>query len=267
MSIATDEAKSLHQRQASAIAPWKLSAAPAVGGWYPPIKFAIEWLGALVLLLIASPVAVLLAIVVKLSSPGPIFYAQTRMGRNSRVFRMYKLRSMVHNAEGRTGPVWATVKDSRITSVGRILRSTHLDEIPQLFNVLRGEMSLIGPRPERPELAALISRKIPEFRQRLAVRPGISGLAQLILPPDDPHDTAMNCVRLKLAHDLRYIREMGLLMDLRIAMGTPCYFLCAAIDAVQSKLVRTYEIAEEAVLTPDMKEGHSNAVMAMETAR
>jgi lipopolysaccharide/colanic/teichoic acid biosynthesis glycosyltransferase len=126
-------------------------------------------------------------------------------------------------------------------------------------------MSLIGPRPERPELAALISRQIPEFRQRLAVRPGITGLAQLILPADDPHDTAMKCVRLKLAHDLRYIREMGLAMDLRIALGTPCYFLCAAIDAVQSKLVRSYEIAEEIVITPERNDGQLNPMVALES--
>jgi lipopolysaccharide/colanic/teichoic acid biosynthesis glycosyltransferase len=151
---------------------------------------------------------------------------------------------MAQDAERHTGAVWAAKHDSRITPLGSMLRATHLDELPQLLNVLRGEMSLIGPRPERPELAARITRRVPGFPQRLAVRPGITGLAQMLLPADDPQDADMQCVRRKLAHDLRYVREVGFPMDIRIAMGTPCYFMAALISVVQRKLVQVYEVPE-----------------------
>jgi lipopolysaccharide/colanic/teichoic acid biosynthesis glycosyltransferase len=222
--------------------------------WYPPVKFAGEWILALILLIVTAPLSLLLAILVKCTSSGPIFYAQTRLGLNGRIFRMFKFRTMVQNAESGTGPVWAAKNDCRITPVGRILRQTHLDELPQLWNVLRGEMSLIGPRPERPEIAARIARQIPEFRRRLAVRPGVTGLSQMLLPADDPSDAALNCVQRKLAHDLVYIRKFGFMMDLRISMSTPCYFLSAAVQALQQKLVRCYEVSEESMAVPSESE-------------
>lgn len=213
--------------------------------WYLPIKVAVEWVLALALVLLAAPLMLVLAVLVKVTSPGPAFYSQTRLGRHGRLYKIVKLRTMRHNAEAQTGPVWAAKNDQRITAIGKILRSTHLDELPQLINVLRGEMSLIGPRPERPEIARRIQRDLPEFRQRLAMRPGITGLAQMNLPADDPYDSQLTGVRKKLAQDLFYAREVSFLLDLRIALSTPCYFIAAAIDAVRYGLVRSYGVTAE----------------------
>jgi len=213
--------------------------------WYLPVKATVEWLTAFTLLVISSPLLLILAVLVKVTSPGPAFYAQTRLGRFGRKYRILKLRTMVHNAEAGTGPVWAAKGDCRITKVGKFLRLTHLDEVPQLWNVLRGEMSLIGPRPERPEIARRIESKVNGFHLRLSVRPGITGLAQMLLPADDPNDASMNCVRLKLAHDLYYVREVSPLVDLRIAFSTPCFFISAAIDAMRKGSLRSYGSAVE----------------------
>ena len=149
---------------------------------YVRLKVVAEWCLALVLLLVSSPLMLVLAVIIKATSPGSIFYAQTRLGLNGKKFRILKLRSMREGAEQDSGAVWAAKADDRVTTIGRILRASHLDELPQLWNVLRGEMSLIGPRPERPEIAGSITAMIPAFPQRLAVRPGITGLAQLLLP-------------------------------------------------------------------------------------
>lgn len=208
--------------------------------WYFPIKIAMEWLMALALFIGTAPVVLVLAVMIKITSPGPAFYAQTRLGRHGRSYRILKLRSMVHNAEKGTGAVWAAQNDRRITPIGQFLRNTHLDELPQLINVLTGDMALIGPRPERPEIARRIERRVPEFRLRLAVRPGITGLAQMLLPADDPNDVELIGLRRKLAHDLYYVREAGFLMDLRIACSTPCYFIAAAIDAARKGFIRSY---------------------------
>ena len=206
---------------------------------YVTAKVGVEWFFALALLVLGSPFMLLLAMAVKVTSRGPAFYAQTRLGRHGRVYRIFKLRTMVQNAEAQTGPVWARKDDQRITSIGRFLRGTHLDELPQLWNVLKGEMSLIGPRPERPEIARRIERQIPGFRGRLLVRPGITGLAQMSLPADNPEDMELSGVRKKLSHDLYYVREVNLLLDLRIALSTPCYFLAAAVDGVRRALIRS----------------------------
>lgn len=215
------------------------------GGWYSTVKLTIEWLVALFLFVITSPLLLTLAALVKWGSQGPAFYAQTRLGKNGKPYCIYKLRTMVHNAEGRTGPVWAAKNDRRITPIGRFLRDTHLDELPQLWNVIRGEMGLIGPRPERPEIAANITSRVPQFRHRLRVRPGVTGLAQMLLPADDPNDTEYQGLRKKLAHDLYYISNMSLLLDLRIAISTPCYFMAAAIDAVRGQALKSCRIAVE----------------------
>jgi lipopolysaccharide/colanic/teichoic acid biosynthesis glycosyltransferase len=213
--------------------------------WYPPVKAAIEWCVALVLFILSAPLVALLAITIKLTSPGPVFYAQTRLGRNGRTYRILKLRSMVQNAEAGTGAVWASKSDSRITPIGKVLRRTHLDELPQLLNVLRGEMGLIGPRPERPEIACRLARHVAGFDKRLRVRPGITGLAQMLLPADDPTDTEYRCVRAKLTHDLYYVREVSFLLDLRIAISTPCYFVAAMIDGIRVSMLGRYGKAIE----------------------
>jgi lipopolysaccharide/colanic/teichoic acid biosynthesis glycosyltransferase len=213
--------------------------------WYLQLKGVFEWILALALVVVASPLLLALALLVRMTSSGPSFYAQTRLGRNGRTYRIIKLRTMVQNAEARTGPVWAAKEDRRITAIGRILRSTHLDELPQLWNVLRGDMGLIGPRPERPEIAHHLERQIPGFRGRLLVRPGITGLAQMSLPADDPEDVELKGLKRKLAHDLYYVREVGPLLDIRIALATPFYFLAAAVDAVRRGLVRSFGLSAE----------------------
>ena len=184
--------------------------------WYLPLKHAVEFLLSLLLLVLLSPIIALAAVAIKLSSPGPIFYSQTRLGKDHRPFKVLKLRTMIHNAEALTGPVWSSSTDSRVTWVGKLLRKTHIDEFPQLINILDGSMSLIGPRPERPEFVSKLDWQIPHYRDRLNVRPGITGLAQLRLPPD----SHVMSVRAKLAHDLYYIHHMSPWLDLRIFFFT-----------------------------------------------
>jgi lipopolysaccharide/colanic/teichoic acid biosynthesis glycosyltransferase len=199
---------------------------------YLIVRGVMEWPIAVLLLVGAMPVLAVLGIVLKASSPGPMMYSQIRLGKEGRRFRIYKLRTMIHKSEVATGPVWSSPGDPRVTRVGRWLRDTHLDEMPQLWNVVRGEMSLFGPRPERPEIAEQIERWLPEYRDRLAVRPGIAGLAQVILPPD----ADLMSVRRKLSYDLRYIAEVGPLMDARVALSTVLHCV-GLIATVLSRLL------------------------------
>lgn len=199
---------------------------------YLASRAIIEWPVAVVLLVVAMPLLAALAIILKRTSPGPVLYTQMRLGKDGRRFRIFKLRTMVHECETGTGPVWSSAGDPRVTRVGRWLRDTHLDELPQLWNVVRGDMSLFGPRPERPEIAEQIERWLPEYRDRLAVRPGIAGLAQVILPPD----ADLMSVRRKLAYDLRYIQRVGLLMDARVAFATVLHCV-GVVASVASRLL------------------------------
>jgi lipopolysaccharide/colanic/teichoic acid biosynthesis glycosyltransferase len=214
---------------------------------YVPVKVALEWLVAAMLLVLCAPLIAFLAAAVKLTSRGPAFYLQTRLGLDGKTYLIWKLRTMEHNCEALTGPVWAAKGDARITPIGRLLRNTHLDELPQLWNVLRGDMSLIGPRPERPEIVARIERHLPGYRGRLTVRPGVTGLAQMILPPDSD----IEGVRLKLAHDLYYIRHIGPVLDARIAACTAFYFLAAAAQSVCSAAVGRYGKAVKRAVTAE----------------
>jgi lipopolysaccharide/colanic/teichoic acid biosynthesis glycosyltransferase len=170
----------------------------------------------MVLLVLAAPVILVAGLLVALTSRGPVFYTQTRLGRNGRPFRVIKLRTMTHNCEKVSGVCWALPGDPRVTTVGRVLRRTHLDELPQLWNVLKGEMSLVGPRPERPEFMPELERAIPHYRDRLLVRPGVTGLAQVQLPAD----MDLESVRRKLAYDLYYIRYVSFWLDLRLVVCT-----------------------------------------------
>jgi lipopolysaccharide/colanic/teichoic acid biosynthesis glycosyltransferase len=188
------------------------------GGWYAPCKRAVDVLLALVLLVAAAPVVLLCAVLVRLTSKGPAFYTQLRVGRNGRTFWIYKLRTMAHDCEKQSGAQWSRPGDKRVTRLGRFLRRTHLDELPQLWNVLRGDMSLVGPRPERPEFVPGLAQVVPGYNDRHRVRPGVTGLAQVQLPAD----TDVDSVRLKTAYDLYYIRHAGLWLDLRL-------ILCAAL--------------------------------------
>jgi lipopolysaccharide/colanic/teichoic acid biosynthesis glycosyltransferase len=177
----------------------------------------VNRLAALVLLMPALPVVAVCWLLVRLGSPGPGFYGQRRVGFHGRVYTLFKIRTMRLDAEAGTGAVWTTSKqDPRITRVGRVLRDWHLDEFPQLWNVLCGEMALVGPRPERPEFVHRLAREIPGYRRRLTVLPGITGLAQINLPPDSDLDS----VRRKLIVDLDYIEGGSLVLDLRILACT-----------------------------------------------
>lgn len=189
--------------------------------WYRAYKHAADFLLAALLTVPALPLVLLAALLVKLSSRGPAFYTQTRVGEDGRLFTIWKIRSMIHNCESLTGPRWSIPGDPRVTRVGAFLRASHLDELPQLLNVLRGEMSLIGPRPERPEFVPELERELPGYWQRLTVRPGVSGLAQVQLPPDSD----LSSVRRKLAHDLYYIRHLSPWLDLRLLLATAVHAL------------------------------------------
>jgi lipopolysaccharide/colanic/teichoic acid biosynthesis glycosyltransferase len=171
---------------------------------------------ALMMSVAALPIVVLAAIAVKLTSRGPAFYTQTRTGRNGKHFTIYKLRSMVDKCESLTGPRWTIPGDPRVTPVGWFLRRSHIDELPQLLNVLMGEMSLIGPRPERPEFVSELSNAIPDYDSRHDVLPGITGLAQVQFAADSDIES----VRRKLQYDLYYIDHGSLWLDFRILIAT-----------------------------------------------
>jgi lipopolysaccharide/colanic/teichoic acid biosynthesis glycosyltransferase len=185
-------------------------------GWYAPHKAMADRIVAGILLAVTAPLIGLLVLLVRANSPGPGIFKQVRLGRGGRPFLIYKIRTMSHNCERLTGPLWAKANDVRVTSLGRILRRSHLDELPQLWNVLRGEMSLVGPRPERPEFVKDLVPVIANYADRMAIVPGITGLAQVQLPPDERVDDVL----LKVRCDLCYVREMSPLLDLKIMIGT-----------------------------------------------
>jgi lipopolysaccharide/colanic/teichoic acid biosynthesis glycosyltransferase len=179
-------------------------------------KATLDFLAAAVLIVLTAPVVVFAGVLVGLTSRGPAIYSQRRLGRGGRPFVMYKLRTMRHDCERDTGPTWAVPNDPRVTPVGRVLRRFHLDELPQLWNVLRGEMSLIGPRPERPEISAKLRLLVPGYDRRLDVKPGVTGLAQVHLPPDSDVDGVWK----KIAHDRLYVGRIGPGFDLKILVFT-----------------------------------------------
>jgi lipopolysaccharide/colanic/teichoic acid biosynthesis glycosyltransferase len=181
-------------------------------------KHALDFGVGLALLVLTGPVMVVLAALVRLTSRGPAIYSQTRVGCGGEPFTIYKLRTMRHNCESASGPRWCVPGDSRVTWLGAVLRRTHLDELPQLWNVLRGEMSLVGPRPERPEFVSKLEQLVPHYRDRLLVRPGVTGLAQIRLPAD----TDVDSVRRKLAYDLYYLRHRSFWLDFKIIVCTAC---------------------------------------------
>ncbi len=173
---------------------------------------------AVLLLIPGIPIILLLMLLVKSTSKGPAIYSQVRVGKRGKLFTMYKIRTMRADAEADTGAVWAVKKDPRTTVLGMVLRRLHLDELPQLFNVLRGEMALVGPRPERPEFVEILDKKIEGYSLRLLVVPGVTGYAQLNLPAD----RELNDVRRKLTLDTEYIENASLWFDLRLILGTGC---------------------------------------------
>ena len=176
------------------------------------VKTAVEYPIAVVLFVLALPVIGLAILLTRLTSRGPGLYRQSRVGRAGKVFTILKIRSMAHDCESLTGPRWSVPGDPRITPLGNVLRKLHVDELPQLWNVLRGDMSLVGPRPERPEIVAQLVESVPSYATRLVVRPGITGFAQVHLPPD----TNLQSVRNKVAYDRYYIARMGARLDLTV---------------------------------------------------
>ncbi len=186
-----------------------------------------------VALVLVSPLLLVIALAIKLTSPGPVFYTQTRVGLDRRggrrtahnrrrvvdmggePFTIYKFRSMSVNAE-RTGAVWATKSDPRVTTLGRFLRQYRLDELPQLINVIKGDMNIVGPRPERPTIFAELRENITEYPLRQRARPGITGLAQI----SQQYDSCMDDVRTKVQYDLQYLRRQGIADDIRIMLRT-----------------------------------------------
>ncbi|MEW5993832.1 MAG: sugar transferase [Candidatus Zixiibacteriota bacterium] len=210
------------------------------------IKRALDILGAVIGLVLTAPLFVILPLIIKLDSSGPVFYTQLRVGQNrrqrnrrddrgngttasgrrlrqrrrddtyGRIFNVIKFRTMKDDAEKESGPVWAVKDDPRVTRLGRILRKTRLDEIPQLINVLKGDMSLVGPRPERPEFVRQLMATVDGYEQRLSVKPGITGLAQV----ENGYDTSVDSVARKVRLDLEYIERWSLWLDFKILCKT-----------------------------------------------
>jgi len=167
-------------------------------------------------IIILAPLCLMVAILIKLTSKGPVFYSQTRSGKDGKHFEIYKFRTMKTDAEKASGPVWAKAQDNRITPIGNFLRKSRIDEIPQFINVLKGDMSVIGPRPERPVFVKKLEEQISDYRKRLAVKPGITGLAQVC----HRYDENIADVRKKVKYDILYIKRICFLTDVRIIIRT-----------------------------------------------
>ncbi len=184
--------------------------------WEKTIKRMLDIIVSLVVLVVALPILLAIGIAVRLTSKGPAIYKQRRVGRNGRVFTIYKYRTMLDNAEKHSGPTWAKKDDPRVTKLGYWLRKLRIDEVPQLINVLKGDMSLVGPRPERPHFVEQFSKQIPLYTRRLRVRPGITGWAQVKWK----YDTSLDDVKEKTKFDLFYIENASLRMDAKILINT-----------------------------------------------
>jgi exopolysaccharide biosynthesis polyprenyl glycosylphosphotransferase len=184
-------------------------------GFYSKVKRIVDVAISTILLIITSPLFLIITIIIKISSRGPIFYVQERSGLDEKRFKLIKFRTMVNNAE-ENGPQWASENDPRVTRVGKILRKLRLDELPQLINVLKGDMSLIGPRPERDYFIRELKAKIPYYSLRFYVKPGITGWAQINYRYGASLEDAIE----KLAYDIYYIKNMSLLLDISIILKT-----------------------------------------------
>ncbi len=183
---------------------------------YIKIRSIFEYFLAIIGLIFTLPVLFIVGVVIKTTSKGPVFYIQERVGKDGCLFKIIKFRTMSVGAESKVGPVWAKKNDIRITPVGRILRKTHIDEIPQLINVIKGDMSIIGPRPERPFFVQKLKENIPGYTRRFTVKPGIAGLAQCC----HKYDETIRDVRKKLRYDILYIKKACLILDFKIIILT-----------------------------------------------
>lgn len=183
---------------------------------YAMFKRGIDIIGSVAGLVILSPVLVVVGAIIKITSPGPILYTQIRVGKNGEHFKIYKFRSMRTDAETGTGPVWASKNDNRLIPIGKFIRKTRIDEIPQFFNVLKGDMSIIGPRPERPTFVEQFKKEITDYDKRLNVKPGITGLAQVW----HHYDEDISDVRKKIKYDILYIKNVCFWTDMSILART-----------------------------------------------
>ncbi len=211
---------------------------------YNFVKRTMDIVGAIVGIILTLPVWIILPILIKLDSRGPVFYSQVRVGKNSRkkgrrvyqqadiddnrsrdrrrdnvfgkTFEVLKFRTMVNDAEKNSGPVWASKNDTRITKLGQFLRNSRLDEIPQFLNILKGDMSLVGPRPERPKFVQELDQKVEGYAKRLEVKPGLTGLAQI----ESGYDDSISAVVTKVEHDLHYIENQSIWFDIKIMFKT-----------------------------------------------
>ncbi len=214
---------------------------------YDSVKRAFDLFAALALFAALFPLIGAAWLLVRATSRGAGIYSQIRVGLGGRPFRIYKLRSMAHNCETTTGGAkWSTAGDARVTPIGRIFRKLHIDELPQLVNVIRGDMSLIGPRPERPEFVKPLTALFPEYKLRLAVRPGVTGLAQIQLPPD----TDLDSVRRKIVLDRAYIDGRSVWLDLRLLVGTVIYLAGVPYSVVRNILALPNPLIAERICTP-----------------
>ncbi len=184
--------------------------------WDRFLKRIVDIILSIMGLIVFGPIMLFTALMIKLDSHGPILYKQKRVGFRGDTFTLFKFRSMISDAEKHTGPVWARKNDHRITRIGSIMRPLRIDELPQLFNVLDGDMSFIGPRPERPAFVEQLKKKIPLYSLRLSVHPGITGLAQV----KHRYDRSIEDVKEKLEHDLEYVNNISLRLDLKIFFKT-----------------------------------------------
>jgi lipopolysaccharide/colanic/teichoic acid biosynthesis glycosyltransferase len=209
---------------------------PPGAGYYAQWKPVIDVVLATTMLLILAPMMALTMLIVMLTSRGPAIYAQKRLGRSGKPFFVYMIRTTFDESARKTDARWSAKGDPRMTPFGRFIRFSHLDELPMLMNIIRGEMSLIGPRPERPEFFADVARAFPAYRERLRVRPGITGLAQVELPPDT-YDASIGR---KLAFDMFYVRHFGLLLDIKILFATT--LMCLGVRS--SVYVRILDLPE-----------------------
>jgi exopolysaccharide biosynthesis polyprenyl glycosylphosphotransferase len=190
--------------------------AQAIASWRAAAKRSLDIVGAATGIILFSPVMLTVAIGVALDSKGPVIYRQTRVGYRGRLFEIMKFRTMTQDAEAQSGPAWAKANDPRVTRLGTFLRKSHLDELPQFFNVLKGEMSLVGPRPERPYFVEELRKQIPNYDHRLNSKPGITGLAQI----RQHYDETLDDVKRKVRYDRFYIRKMCPLLDVKVILLT-----------------------------------------------
>jgi len=184
--------------------------------WEKKLKRLMDIIVSLLILLLSVPITILTSITIKIDSKGPIFFKQERLGKNGKPFKVLKFRSMINDAEKLTGPVWSQKNDPRVTRMGKFVRRARIDEIPQMYNVLKGEMSLVGPRPERAFFVEKLSQEIPYYKRRLKIRPGVTGWAQI----KHKYDETIEDVKIKLRYDLFYIENMSIRMDFKILLRT-----------------------------------------------